>query len=108
MLVRRVHEPDAPRACYALELAAGPARARARSGSGSAPARCGGDVGHGGGSFDFTIFEAALQQGLLPDTISSDVHAFSVNTPGMPFLPWVMSKFLLWACRLSKLSRWRR
>jgi dihydroorotase len=52
------------------------------------------DVGHGGGSFDFTIFEAALQQGLLPDTISSDVHALSVNTPGMPFLPWVMSKFL--------------
>jgi hypothetical protein len=24
MLVRRVHEPDAPRACYALELAPGP------------------------------------------------------------------------------------
>jgi hypothetical protein len=24
MLVRRVNEPDAPRACYALELAAGP------------------------------------------------------------------------------------
>jgi dihydroorotase len=52
------------------------------------------DVGHGGGSFDFTVAEPAMQQGLVPDTISSDVHAVSVNTPGMPFLPWVMSKFL--------------
>ena len=52
------------------------------------------DVGHGGGSFDFTVCEAALQQGFTPDIISSDVHAVSVNTPGKPFLPWVMSKFL--------------
>lgn len=52
------------------------------------------DVGHGGGSFDYEIAEPAIQQGLLPDTISSDVHAVSVNTPGKPFLPWVMSKFL--------------
>jgi dihydroorotase len=52
------------------------------------------DVGHGGGSFDFTVAEPAIQQGLVPDTISSDIHAVSVNTPGMPFLPWVMRKFL--------------
>jgi dihydroorotase len=52
------------------------------------------DVGHGGGSFDYTVAEPAIQQGLVPDTISSDIHAVSVNTPGMPFLPWVMSKFL--------------
>jgi dihydroorotase len=52
------------------------------------------DVGHGGGSFDFTIAEPAIQQGLLPDSISSDIHAYSGNTPGMPYLPWVMSKFL--------------
>jgi dihydroorotase len=52
------------------------------------------DVGHGGGSFDYTVAEPAIQQGLVPDTISSDIHAISVNTPGMPFLPWVMSKFL--------------
>jgi dihydroorotase len=52
------------------------------------------DVGHGGGSFDYTVAEPAIQQGLVPDTISSDVHAVSINTPGMPFLPWVMSKFL--------------
>ena len=52
------------------------------------------DVGHGGGSFDYTVCEPALQQGFTPDIISSDIHAFSANTPGKPFLPWVMSKFL--------------
>lgn len=52
------------------------------------------DVGHGGGSFDYTVAEAAIAQGCPPDTISSDIHVFSANTPGMPYLPWVMSKFL--------------
>src|SRR6476659_1881185 len=52
------------------------------------------DVGHGGGSFDYTVCEAALQQGFTPDIISSDIHTYSVNSPGKPFLPWVMSKFL--------------
>src|SRR5215470_3509258 len=52
------------------------------------------DVGHGGGSFDYTVAEAAIAQGAEPDTISSDIHVFSGNTPGMPFLTWVMSKFL--------------
>ena len=52
------------------------------------------DVGHGGGSFDYTVAEPAIAQGLLPNTISSDIHALSGNTPGMPYLPWVMSKFL--------------
>ena len=52
------------------------------------------DVGHGGGSFDYTIAEAAIAQGAPPDTISSDLHVFSGNTPGQPFLTWVMSKFL--------------
>jgi dihydroorotase len=52
------------------------------------------DVGHGGGSFDYTVAEPAIAQGLTPDTISSDIHAVSINTPGYPTLPWVMSKFL--------------
>ena len=52
------------------------------------------DVGHGGGSFDYTVAEPAIAQGLTPDTISSDIHALSGNTPGRPYLPWVMSKFL--------------
>ena len=52
------------------------------------------DIGHGGGSFDYTVAEAAIAQGCPPDTISSDIHVFSANTPGMPYLPWVMSKFV--------------
>ena len=52
------------------------------------------DVGHGGGSFDYTVAEPAIAQGAPPDTISSDIHVFSGNSPGMPFLTWVMSKFM--------------
>ncbi|HXJ08287.1 MAG TPA: amidohydrolase/deacetylase family metallohydrolase [Burkholderiales bacterium] len=52
------------------------------------------DVGHGGGSFDYTVAEAAIAQGAGPDSISSDIHVFSGNSPGMPYLTWVMSKFL--------------
>jgi dihydroorotase len=55
------------------------------------------DVGHGGGSFDFRVAEAAIQQGCLPDTISSDVHTFSSHSRDMPhltYLPWVMGTFL--------------
>jgi dihydroorotase len=52
------------------------------------------DVGHGGGSFDYTVADIAIKQGCPPDVISSDIHVFSGNTPGMPYLTWVMSKFL--------------
>lgn len=52
------------------------------------------DVGHGGGSFDFTVAEVAIPAGRAPDTISSDMHVFFGNSPGMPFLPNVMSKFM--------------
>jgi len=52
------------------------------------------DVGHGAGSFDYTVAEAAIAQGFLPDTISSDIHVLSGNSPSMPYLTWVMSKFL--------------
>jgi dihydroorotase len=52
------------------------------------------DVGHGGGSFDYTVAEVAIPAGATPDTISSDIHVFSGNSPGMPYLTWVMSKFL--------------
>jgi dihydroorotase len=52
------------------------------------------DVGHGGGSFDFTVAEIALAEGVLPDTLSSDIHVFSGNSPGQPYLPNVMAKFM--------------
>ena len=60
------------------------------------------DIGHGAGSFDYTIAEAAIAQGCVMDTISSDVHVYSANTPGMPYLPWVMSKFLGMGFSLSQ------
>ena len=63
------------------------------------------DIGHGGGSFDFTVAEAAMQQGAMPDTISSDIHVFSGNTPGMPYLTWVMSKFLALGLPLEQVLR---
>ena len=51
------------------------------------------DVGHGGGSFNLDVARTALAEGVLPDVISSDLHALSVNGPAFD-LPTVMSKFL--------------
>lgn len=51
------------------------------------------DVGHGGGSFTFAVARAALDQGLLPDTISTDLHTASVAGPVFD-LPTTMTKFL--------------
>ncbi len=39
------------------------------------------DVGHGLGSFKWGVAERALQQGFLPDTISSDLHVYNVDGP---------------------------
>ena len=39
------------------------------------------DVGHGAGSFTWRVARAALEQGLLPGTISSDVHVWNVAGP---------------------------
>jgi dihydroorotase len=60
------------------------------------------DVGHGGGSFDFTVAEIAIPGGCPPDTISSDIHVFSGNSLGIPFLPNVMSKFLAMGSSLEQ------
>ncbi len=37
------------------------------------------DVGHGSGSFHFRIAEPAVKQGFWPDSISTDLHAGSIN-----------------------------
>jgi dihydroorotase len=39
------------------------------------------DVGHGAGSFSWAVARAGLAQGLLPDTISSDIHAWNIGGP---------------------------
>jgi dihydroorotase len=51
------------------------------------------DVGHGGGSFVFNHAYPAVHQGLLPDSISTDLHVGSMNA-GMKDMTNVMSKFL--------------
>lgn len=51
------------------------------------------DVGHGSGSFWFRIAVPAIQQGFLPDTISTDIHKNSIMLPRAT-LNNVMSKFL--------------
>jgi dihydroorotase len=39
------------------------------------------DVGHGAGSFTWKVAHAGLEQGLLPGTISSDIHAWNIAGP---------------------------
>lgn len=39
------------------------------------------DVGHGAGSFSWDVVESALDQGIQPTTISSDLHIYNVNGP---------------------------
>ncbi|HLZ28997.1 MAG TPA: amidohydrolase/deacetylase family metallohydrolase [Chloroflexota bacterium] len=51
------------------------------------------DVGHGAGSFDWTVARAGLAQGLLPTTISSDIHAWNIAGPVYD-LATTASKFL--------------
>jgi dihydroorotase len=51
------------------------------------------DVGHGGGSFIFRHAAPAIQQGFVPDSISTDLHNDSINA-GMKEMLNVMSKVL--------------
>ena len=50
-------------------------------------------MGHGGGSFLYAQALPALEQGFLPDMISTDLHTGSMNA-GMKDMLNVMSKFL--------------
>ena len=52
------------------------------------------DVGHGVGSFSWRVAEIAMDQGLMPTTISTDLHTDSVVGP-VYNLPTTMSKFIL-------------
>ena len=44
------------------------------------------DVGHGAGSFSFDTMEMAMEQDVLPNTISSDVHTYNVGTERSPII----------------------
>jgi dihydroorotase len=51
------------------------------------------DIGHGAGSFNFETARAALDQGFLPDTLSTDVYTASINGPVFD-MPTTMNKML--------------
>lgn len=51
------------------------------------------DVGHGGGAFSFRQAIPAIQQGFLPDVISSDLHSQSMNS-GFKDMANLLSKFM--------------
>ena len=58
------------------------------------------DVGHGGGAFSWRQAVPAMQQGFLPNVISTDLHIQSMNG-GMKDLANVISKFLAMGMKLS-------
>jgi dihydroorotase len=51
------------------------------------------DVGHGSGSFYFRIAAPMVEQGFLPDTISTDIHKESIMLPRANMMT-TLSKFL--------------
>jgi dihydroorotase len=54
------------------------------------------DVGHAGGHFDFNLARRAMEDGLVPDVISSDLHG-RMKQPGFGVvgdLPTTLTKFL--------------
>jgi dihydroorotase len=59
------------------------------------------DVGHGGGSFSWGIAVPAIKEGLLPDSISTDLHIGSMNS-GMKSMLNVMSKYLAMGLTLDQ------
>lgn len=64
------------------------------------------DVGHGMGSFSFRVAEAAIRQGFLPDTISTDLYRRHLEQQPRHDLPRVLSKLL--ACGMPEAEGWRR
>ena len=62
------------------------------------------DIGHGGGSFGFRTAEGMLAAGFLPDVISSDIHALSINGPAYDQIT-TMSKLLSLGMDLTAVIR---
>ena len=62
------------------------------------------DVGHGAGSFHWQTAEQALAQGVLPQTISSDLHHYNVNGPVYD-LATTVNKFLYLGLSLDEALR---
>lgn len=59
------------------------------------------DVGHGAGSFSYQVAAAAMAQGLLPGTVSSDLHKWNLAGPVYD-LATTVAKFMLLGWNLSE------
>ncbi len=67
------------------------------------------DVGHGGMNFSHRVAASLLDQGFLPDTISTDLTQRTVDGPVYD-LPTMMTKFMLMGLSLAevvRLATWR-
>lgn len=62
------------------------------------------DIGHGMGSFSFQVARRMLENGFLPDTISSDIHALCINGPAFDQVT-TLSKFLNLGVPLNEVIR---
>lgn len=58
------------------------------------------DVGHGVASFDFRVARALLDQGVIPEFISSDIHSYNWHGPVFDLVT-TMDKFLHLGMELS-------
>jgi len=59
------------------------------------------DVGHGFGSFNWNVVQAALDDGFEPTTISTDLHTMNIHGPVYD-MPTTMSKFLMLGLPLDR------
>lgn len=62
------------------------------------------DVGHGFSSFDFRVARRLIEQGVLPEFISSDVHTYNVDGPVFDLVT-TLDKFLHLGMDLSEVIR---
>jgi dihydroorotase len=60
------------------------------------------DLGHGGGSFLWTVADRAMRQGFPPDIISTDIHGSSIMTTQSD-MPNCMSKMLTLGMELKEI-----
>lgn len=62
------------------------------------------DVGHGQSSFSFRVARSLIEQGVLPDFISSDIHFYNVDGPVFDLVT-TMDKFLHLGMSLPEVIR---
>lgn len=62
------------------------------------------DIGHGRGGFSYQVCRRAMEQGLMPSTISSDIHSHNIFGPVFD-MATTMSKFLHLGLSLDNVIR---